>query len=124
MHGPKWDDLLLEFYDGVPGKWIRTDSTTAETIKYVANAYLASKISFFNESWRVCNHLGVDPDLVAEAVALDPRIGAYGVHGGHPFGGACLPNDLEAFVTFLTNVNELQCRLLKAVQEANRRKER
>jgi UDPglucose 6-dehydrogenase len=49
----------------------------------------------------ICKKLQLDPHLVAEAVALDPRIGNYGIYGGRQFSGACLPKDLEALINFV-----------------------
>lgn len=100
----KSGDLLETLYSPFGCRILRTDLDTAEVVKYVSNAFLASKISFFNETYLICEKLGVDPEFVSEAVSLDPRIGSYGIQGGRPFEGSCLPKDLEAFTTF---VNEL-----------------
>lgn len=97
-------DTLENLYSFVQNKILRTDLDTAEIIKCVSNAFLASKISFFNETYLICEKLGIDPQFVSEAVALDPRIGNYGIEGGRPFEGSCLPKDLEAFVTFINDL--------------------
>ena len=70
-------------------------------IKYTSNIYLAAKISYFNEIFLICQKLHIDPKVVSDAVALDPRIGDYGIQGGRPFGGMCLPKDLSAFLHFI-----------------------
>jgi UDPglucose 6-dehydrogenase len=62
---------------------------------------LALKISYFNEIAMVCKMLGIDEKIVSRGVALDSRIGPYGVIGGMPFGGACLPKDTAALTSFL-----------------------
>jgi UDPglucose 6-dehydrogenase len=87
-------------------------------IKYTSNLFLASKISFFNEIYTVCEKLKIDSNIVGQAVALDPRIGAYGSVGGKPFGGMCLPKDLTAFLEFADSMG-LDLKLLKAVGEVN-----
>lgn len=94
-------DILEKLYSPFKTPIIRTDLDVAEMIKYVTNAFLTTKIAFFNEVYLICKHSKLDPLIVAEAVALDPRIGSYGIHGGQPFEGKCLPKDLKAFINFL-----------------------
>jgi len=94
-------DVLEKLYSPFKAPIIRTDLDAAETIKYVTNVFLTTKISFFNEVYLICKRFKLDPIMVAEAVALDPRIGNYGIYGGQPFEGKCLPKDLEAFIDFL-----------------------
>ncbi len=90
----------------------------AEMAKLVANAFLATKISFFNEVYLWCKNLNIDADLVSEIVAKDPRIGFYGTKGGYPFGGKCLPKDLEALIGFLKK-NNIEAIMPKATKEIN-----
>jgi len=111
-------DLLEMLYAPFKVPIFRTDLDTAEMIKYVANIFLTTKISFFNEVYIVCRKLGLDPHFVSEVAALDPRIGEYGIHGGLPFEGSCLPKDLEAFIDFLKD-KELNPKLLDAVLDIN-----
>lgn len=87
-------------------------------IKYTSNIFLAAKISFFNEIYMICKELGLDSKVISETVALDPRIGNYGVVGGKPFGGMCLPKDLQAFLEFASSKG-LNPKLLHAVAEVN-----
>jgi len=94
-------DTLEKLYSPFKASIIRTDLDVAEMIKYVTNAFLTTKISFFNEAYLICKRSKLDPLIVAEAVALDPRIDSYGIYGGQPFEGKCLPKDLEAFINFL-----------------------
>lgn len=112
-------DVLECLYSDLDAPVFRTDLDTAEMIKYVANTFLATKISFFNEIYLICKKLGLDAHLIAKAVAQDPRIGPYGIFGGRPFEGSCLPKDLEAFISFVSDEN-MKVRLLKAVQFINR----
>jgi UDPglucose 6-dehydrogenase len=111
-------NALTGVYSQFRGPIIRTTLDAAEMIKYTSNLFLASKISFFNEIYTVCEKLKIDSNIVGQAVALDPRIGAYGSVGGKPFGGMCLPKDLTAFLEFADSMG-LDLKLLKAVGEVN-----
>jgi UDPglucose 6-dehydrogenase len=113
-------DLLKMLYTPFKSRIFRTDLDTAETIKYVANTFLATKISFFNEMYTICRRFGLDPHFISEVVALDPRIGNHGVYGGRPFEGSCLPKDLEAFINFVKD-NEHNPKLLDAVLYVNKK---
>ncbi len=95
----------------------RTDLKTAELIKYSSNCMLATKISYWNEVFLICEKLGIDSQKVVDIVGLDPRIGRYGTVHGKAFGGKCLPKDLKAFITFTEKYRNV--RLLKAVDEIN-----
>jgi UDPglucose 6-dehydrogenase len=114
----KSGDLLKQVYSPFSCPKILTDLDTAEMIKYTSNTFLAAKISFFNEIYLICRKLGIDEITVSKAVSLDPRIGNYGVKGGAPFAGMCLPKDLQAFIHFTTTkgINPI---LLKAIAEVN-----
>ena len=111
-------DALQQVYTPFKTPIIRTSLDNAEAIKYAANLFLATKISFFNEFYLICQHLGLNAHIVSEAVALDPRIGTYGIWGGKPFDGKCLPKDLAAFTSFVKAQN-LTPRLLEAVAAVN-----
>jgi len=113
-------DLLESLYTSFKAPIIRTDLDTAEMIKYVANCFLATKISYFNEVYLISKKLGLDPDLIAKAVALDPRIGDYGIYGGRPFGGKCLPKDLEAFINLAIS-KKIDPKLLRSVKYVNKK---
>lgn len=114
----KSGNQLRKIYSPFNCPLIFTDLDTAEMIKYTSNLFLAAKISFFNEIYLICRKLGLDSNAIANTVALDPRIGSYGVVGGKPFGGMCLPKDLAAFIDF-TKSKGLNPTLLKAVAEVN-----
>jgi UDPglucose 6-dehydrogenase len=93
LYGP-WRDV----------PFVATDVRTAEALKYVANIYNATKISFFNEMHRLLAAVGADPDVAARAVALGAEglwNPFYGTRGGAPFGGVCLPKDTTGFLGFL-----------------------
>lgn len=75
---------------------VRTDRSTAETIKYAANAFLATKISFINEIAEICEWVGADVGEVAYALGLDKRISPEFLNAGVGWGGSCFAKDLEA----------------------------
>lgn len=75
---------------------VSTDLTTAEMVKYAANAFLATKISFANEFANLGAALGVDWYAVADAIGYDARIGRRFLNAGVGFGGSCFPKDLKA----------------------------
>ena len=73
-----------------------TDRRTAELIKYAANAFLATKITFINEIADLCEAVGADVQQVARGIGLDNRIGGKFLHAGPGFGGSCFPKDTLA----------------------------
>jgi UDPglucose 6-dehydrogenase len=75
-----------------------TDRRTAEIIKYAANAFLATKITFINEIADLCERLGGDVQEVARGIGLDNRIGAKFLHAGPGYGGSCFPKDTTALM--------------------------
>ncbi|MCV7223819.1 UDP-glucose dehydrogenase family protein [Mycolicibacterium elephantis] len=82
--------------DGVP--FLVTDLHTAELVKVSANAFLATKISFINAISEVCEAVGADVAVLADALGHDPRIGRRFLNAGLGFGGGCLPKDIRAFM--------------------------
>ncbi len=102
---------------------IETDIRTAEMLKYTSNLFNATKISFANEMWSVCRSLGVDGNRVLSFVARSAEASwnpSYGIRGGTPFGGSCLPKDTRAFLSF-AGANSLDMPLLEAVVHVNDR---
>ena len=75
-----------------------TTLETAELIKYAANAFLATKITFINEVADLCEAVGADVQDVARGIGLDGRIGRKFLHAGPGFGGSCFPKDCQALV--------------------------
>ncbi len=73
-----------------------TDLESAEMIKYAANAFLATKISFINEIAALCERVGADVKAVANGIGLDGRIGNKFLHAGPGYGGSCFPKDTSA----------------------------
>lgn len=110
-------DVLERIYKPLNSTIFRTDLKTAEMIKYVSNCMLATKISYWNEIFLICEKLSIDSREIADIVAMDPRIGQYGSVHGMAFGGKCLPKDLKALISFAKEYKESI--LLKAVDEIN-----
>ncbi len=75
-----------------------TSLETAEMIKYAANTFLATKITFINEFADLCERVGADVQDVARGIGLDGRIGAKFLHAGPGYGGSCFPKDTRALV--------------------------
>jgi UDPglucose 6-dehydrogenase len=95
-----------------------TARRTAELIKYAANAFLATKISFINEIADLCEKVGVDVQEVARGIGLDNRIGAKFLHAGPGFGGSCFPKDVRALIKTAQD-HAAPMRILEAVTVVN-----
>ena len=99
-------EKVLELFKARFGQkhYILTDTTTAEFIKYMANTFLAVKVSVVNEFYRMSKVLGTDWDKALEGFVSDPRIGnshtqVPGHDGKLGFGGTCFPKDINALIT-------------------------
>jgi UDPglucose 6-dehydrogenase len=95
-----------------------TSRRTAELIKYAANAFLATKITFINEIADLCEKVGADVQEVARGIGLDNRIGPKFLHAGPGFGGSCFPKDLRALIKTAQDY-DMQMRILEAVETVN-----
>ncbi len=81
-----------------PVSVLTTDLGSAEMIKYAANAFLATKISFINEIANICERVGADVTQVSQGIGLDSRIGNKFLNAGIGWGGSCFPKDLAALI--------------------------
>lgn len=109
---------VASLYEKINAPLVLTDLATAEMIKYAANAFLATKISFINEVANVCEVVGADVDMVKEGIGLDKRIGKAFLYAGLGYGGSCFPKDVRALQQF-ANHKGYDFKLIKSVIEVN-----
>ncbi len=100
-----------------------TARRTAELIKYAANAFLATKITFINEIADLAEKVGADVQEVARGIGLDNRIGSKFLHAGPGFGGSCFPKDTRALVKIALD-HDVQLRIVEAVLAVNDNRKR
>ncbi|MGQ0743019.1 MAG: UDP-glucose/GDP-mannose dehydrogenase family protein [Acidimicrobiales bacterium] len=119
---PQARERLTQLFEPFGGELVVFDDpVTSEMIKCVHNVFNAAKISFWNEMWTVCRALGIDPDQVATTVARSAEGSFnpfYGIRGGAPFGGACLPKDSAGFLGVGADLG-LHLRVTRAAVEVN-----
>ncbi|MFN6536243.1 MAG: UDP-glucose dehydrogenase family protein [Nostoc sp. EkiNYC01] len=99
---------------------LATDLSSAEMIKYAANAFLATKISFINEVANICDRVGADVTQVAKGIGLDSRIGNKFLQAGIGWGGSCFPKDVSALIHTADDYG-YEAELLKAAVNVNDR---
>jgi UDPglucose 6-dehydrogenase len=98
-----------------------TSRESSELIKYAANAFLATKITFINEMADICEKAGADVQDVARGIGLDGRIGSKFLHAGPGFGGSCFPKDTLALLK-TSQAFGVPTRIVEAVVEVNDRR--
>jgi UDPglucose 6-dehydrogenase len=123
---PRAAELMRELYapftrTGAP--IMMMDCASAELAKYVANAMLATRISFMNEVANVCEAVGANVDQVRHAVAADRRIGSSFLFPGVGYGGSCFPKDVKAMLRF-ANEKDYDFEILRSVESVNDRQKR
>ena len=96
---------------------------TAELIKYAANAFLATKITFINEIADLCEKVGADVQDVSRGIGMDNRIGAKFLHAGPGYGGSCFPKDTLALLKTAEDF-ESPVRIVEAVAKVNESRKR
>jgi UDPglucose 6-dehydrogenase len=102
---------------------IFTSRRTAELIKYAANAFLATKITFINEIADLAEKVGADVQEIARGIGLDNRIGTKFLHAGPGFGGSCFPKDTRALIKTAQD-HEAPVRIVEAVLAVNENRKR
>ena len=100
-----------------------TSRRTAELIKYAANAFLATKITFINEIADLCEQAGADVQDVARGIGLDNRIGSKFLNAGPGFGGSCFPKDAMALMQTARDFGT-SCRIVETVASVNDHRKR
>jgi len=97
----KISPIIKKLYDPIikkGAKFIVVSRRAAELIKYAANAFLATKITFINEIANLCEKTGIDVEDIAEGIGTDQRIGSRFLRAGPAYGGSCFPKDTKALV--------------------------
>ncbi len=121
LSSEKAKSLMLELYKPIlrnPEKIYFMNVKDAEMTKYVANAMLATKISFMNEMAVLCERMGVDVENVRIGIGSDSRIGNAFIYPGCGYGGSCFPKDVKALMR-MAETNGLDPVILRAVEERN-----
>ena len=111
-------DVLVELHKPISGVNVITTIETAEMIKYAANAFLATKISFANAIAHLSELTGADGLKVLQAVGLDKRVGSSFLFAGAGYGGSCFPKDVKALIA-IAKQYQYDFALLRDVEEIN-----
>jgi UDPglucose 6-dehydrogenase len=122
----KAEQILSEIYRPLylnETPMVKTTVQSAELIKYAANAFLATKISFINEMANLCEAIGGDVKVVARGMGLDGRIGRKFLHAGAGYGGSCFPKDTLALASFSREAGS-PSRIVDATIAVNRQQRR
>jgi len=114
---------VASLYLGIPAPLVVTDPASAETIKYAANAFLATKLSFVNAVAAVCEAVGADVSDVVLGLGYDKRIGHEFLKPGPGWGGSCFPKDSRALVKIAADAG-YDFDLLKGVISVNEQQQR
>jgi len=112
------ENLMKKIYSPLNAPVFSTNIRTSEMIKYVSNAFLATKISFANEIGNLCKRMDIDSFEVFEGVGLDARISPHFFRSGIGFGGSCFPKDVRALISHARNLG-LEPKVLNAVIRTN-----
>lgn len=116
-------NIMKEIYSGfvrTGNPIITMDTKSAEMVKYAANAFLATKISFANEIANICEKVGADVDMVRTGMCSDNRIGSKFLFAGLGYGGSCFPKDVQALVHTAKDFG-YNTEILKAVDNTNKK---
>jgi UDPglucose 6-dehydrogenase len=111
-------EKVAELYVNIDTPIIITDPSSAETIKYAANGFLAMKISFVNAVAAMCEHVGADVAAVVDGIGSDTRIGGRFLNPGPGWGGSCFPKDSRALVKIAED-HGYNFSMMKGVIEVN-----
>lgn len=114
----KAEEVLLELHESIDGNYVLTNIETAEMIKYAANAFLATKISFANAIAHMSELTNADGLKVLEGIGYDKRIGMQFLSPGAGYGGSCFPKDVKALIAIAKQYG-YDFSLLKDVDKVN-----
>jgi UDPglucose 6-dehydrogenase len=120
LYKPLVDRKFAEDRSLPPVPVVITDLSSAEMIKYAANSFLATKISFINEVANICDRVGADVTQVARGIGLDSRIGSKFLNAGIGWGGSCFPKDVSALIHTAEDYG-YEAELMKAAVTVNQR---
>ncbi|MBD2005184.1 MULTISPECIES: UDP-glucose dehydrogenase family protein [Cyanophyceae] len=120
LYAPIVERKVAEDQSLPPVPVVVTDINSAEMIKYAANAFLATKISFINEVANICDRVGADVTQVAKGIGLDSRIGNKFLQAGIGWGGSCFPKDVSALIHTAEDYG-YDAQLMKAAVTVNQR---
>ena len=116
---PQVEAVMRDLYASLEAPFVITDVRTSEMIKYAANAFLATKISFMNEIANICELVDVDVKAVGRGIGFDHRIGTQFMSPGIGYGGSCFPKDVRALEKIAYGRN-YDATLLRSVETVNR----
>jgi UDPglucose 6-dehydrogenase len=111
-------EKVADLYVGVDAPILKMKTASAEALKYAANAFLATKLTFINAMADICEAVGADIFDVASGIGLDPRIGKDMLNAGPGWGGSCFPKDTRALVSIAAE-GGYDFALLRGVIETN-----
>ncbi|MDD3488181.1 MAG: UDP-glucose/GDP-mannose dehydrogenase family protein [Candidatus Pacebacteria bacterium] len=114
--------IMLEIYSKIEAPLLVVDIKSAELIKYAANAFLATKISFINEIANLCEKINGDVVKVAEGIGLDKRIGPKFLNAGIGYGGSCFPKDVRGLDS-IGKEYKYNFNIIKAVMLVNQKQQ-
>jgi UDPglucose 6-dehydrogenase len=118
-NSPDAEAVLRDLYRSLDAPIVVTNVRTAEMIKYAANAFLATKISFMNEIANICELVDVDVKAVGKGIGFDHRIGTQFMNPGIGYGGSCFPKDVRALEQIAAGRN-YDASLLRSVEAINK----
>ncbi len=116
---PQAEAVMRDLYASLEAPFVVTNVRTSEMIKYAANAFLATKISFMNEIANICELVDVDVKAVGRGIGFDHRIGTQFMSPGIGYGGSCFPKDVRALEKIASG-REYDATLLRSVEVVNR----
>jgi UDPglucose 6-dehydrogenase len=111
--------VMRDLYRSLDAPMVVTNVRTSEMIKYAANAFLATKISFMNEIANICELVDVDVKAVGKGIGFDHRIGTQFMNPGIGYGGSCFPKDVRALEKIAAG-RHYDASLLRAVEVINK----